>query len=264
MSELRLRVLSALFLLPLFVGISYVGGWPFLLLCLAAVWLTAGEISRLSPGGQVRKDYFVHAGALAAVLGAGLGVWRLLTLIPLLVILSVVRQWFAPSDPWNRVVMSLSWRLSAIAYASLLSFWLLLRNGPGGFEFFMFAVACTWLNDTVAFFAGSAWGVRKVVVRLSPGKTWVGALAGASSGALAGVAFALYIGGHPAVYGPVGAALAVAAQIGDLFVSMLKRGAGTKDSGRLIPGHGGILDRIDGLMFSIPLLVAIMQWSILP
>lgn len=264
MSELRLRVLSALVLLPLFVWISYLGGWPFLVLCLVAVWFMAGEVCRLRPQSEAQSDYFVHAGAVMAVLGVGLDLGRLYVLIPLLALLSVVRHWFRTPDSWSRVVMDLSWRLLAIAYAGLLAFWLLLRNGPGGFEYFMFAVVCTWLNDTAAFFAGSAWGVRKVVPGLSPGKTWVGAIAGAVAGALAGVGFAMYVGGNPGVYGPVGVALAVAAQIGDFFESMLKRGAGTKDSGRLIPGHGGVLDRVDGLVFSIPLLVAIMQWNILP
>lgn len=263
MSGLRLRVLSALLLLPLFVGISYVGGWPFLLLCLVAVSLMVGEICRLRPGGGDGIDYFVYAGALVVVLSAGLDIGRLPLLIPLLVLLSVVREWFQPSDSWNRVVLNLAWRVLAIAYVSLLAFWLLLRNGPGGFEYFMFAVVCTWLNDTAAFFAGSAWGVRRVVPELSPGKTWVGAFAGAVSGALAGLGFALYVGGSPAVYVLVGAALAVAAQLGDFFESMLKRGAGKKDSGRLIPGHGGLLDRIDGLVFAVPLLVAIMEFNIL-
>lgn len=122
-----------------------------------------------------------------------------------------------------------------------------------------FPLLVTWINDSAAYFAGRAWGRRKLIPAVSPGKTvegaWAGTLAAVVAGALYG---ALLLGGAldlpiGALGGAIGALLvSVAAQIGDLAESLLKREAGVKDSGTIFPGHGGILDRLDALFFAFP------------
>jgi phosphatidate cytidylyltransferase len=123
-----------------------------------------------------------------------------------------------------------------------------------GFGWVILVFVVTWANDTLAFFAGRAFGRHRLLERISPKKTWEG-FAGGAVGSVAG-AFAVKALLLPAE--PAWACLAMAAggavvgPAGDLAESLIKRGAGVKDSGRLIPGHGGLLDRIDALLFVAP------------
>jgi len=110
--------------------------------------------------------------------------------------------------------------------------------------------ALVWANDMVAYFIGTRYGRHKLAPRISPGKSWEGAIAGllvaGGIGAISGSLFGLSFGGG-ALFGGV---ISIAAQVGDLFESTLKRLAGVKDSGTVLPGHGGILDRFDGVLFA--------------
>lgn len=120
-----------------------------------------------------------------------------------------------------------------------------------------------WLNDTGAYLVGCTWGRTKLYERISPKKTWEGTAGGAVATMAAGVAAPLV---YPAIgFGSVagmflGLAVCVAATVGDLAESMVKRETGVKDSGRLIPGHGGIMDRIDSLLFAAPMTLLFVLW----
>ena len=125
-----------------------------------------------------------------------------------------------------------------------------LRHQPdSGRETILWVLACIWATDIGAYFVGRTAGGAKLAPRISPGKTWSGLIGGMAWAAVAsaavGYAFGLGETVHLAI---AGAALAIVGQAGDLLESAAKRRAGVKDSGRLIPGHGGLLDRIDGLM----------------
>jgi len=127
---------------------------------------------------------------------------------------------------------------------------IVLRRDPGyGFLAIMFLFAVVWGTDTAAYFIGRAIGGARLVPRVSPNKTWSGAIAGVAAAVLAGVIVARAGGvmGLPAV-AALAALLSIVAQGGDLFESFLKRKFGAKDSGRLIPGHGGLMDRLDGFV----------------
>lgn len=121
-------------------------------------------------------------------------------------------------------------------------------------------LAVTWVGDAAAYFAGSAWGRRKLAPSISPNKSWEGFWAEVLGGAVAGVGWILVVralritapSAGVAVFAVIGAFVAVAAVVGDLVESLLKREAGAKDSGTLFPGHGGVMDRIDSLLFTIP------------
>ena len=121
--------------------------------------------------------------------------------------------------------------------------------------FLLFAI--TWLGDAAAYYVGSRFGRHKMAPLVSPNKSWEGAAAGFVMGLAATVVWSAWRLGEvrPALVA-VGAATAVAAQLGDLFESLLKRSVKTKDSGALLPGHGGMLDRIDALLFAAPVLLA--------
>ncbi|MGB8930132.1 MAG: phosphatidate cytidylyltransferase, partial [Anaeromyxobacteraceae bacterium] len=131
-------------------------------------------------------------------------------------------------------------------------------GGRAGFGWVLMAFAVTWGNDTFAYFAGLNFGRHKLYERISPKKSWEGALGGVA-GALAG-AFLVRTFLLPGLGAPTVLAVALGGSIlgplGDLSESMVKRAAGVKDSGKLIPGHGGVLDRIDALLFVAPWVYA--------
>ena len=118
----------------------------------------------------------------------------------------------------------------------------------------------TWVGDATAYFAGSAFGRRRLAPAISPKKSWEGAVAGVMGASLGAVAWYLVVRGvlpgaplSPVVVALVGAFLGVGAIVGDLAESVMKRDAGVKDSGTLLPGHGGVLDRVDALVLTLPL-----------
>ena len=112
-----------------------------------------------------------------------------------------------------------------------------------------------WAYDTGAYFAGRRYGRRKFLVHLSPSKTYAGLIGGLVATTIVAAAMLWGLGGQPAMAIVVGPLIGLAAQAGDLAESMLKRAAGVKDSSRLIPGHGGVLDRVDSFMFAAPAAV---------
>jgi phosphatidate cytidylyltransferase len=140
------------------------------------------------------------------------------------------------------------------------------ESGPGLVTLLIVLVA---LSDTGAYFVGKSIGRHKLSPKISPNKTWEGSIAGVIS-AVVGMAVAWYIDTHyPAAplpgwplwaYALCGVVLAIAGQVGDLIESMMKRDAGVKDSGKLLPGHGGILDRCDGFLFAGPMLYYLLAW----
>ncbi len=134
-----------------------------------------------------------------------------------------------------------------------------IRNSSAGIVWLLFLFAVVWIGDTAALYAGRAWGRHRIAPRVSPKKTWEGAAASLVVAILLGAGFGAWFDvapGHwPIVEMAVlGGVINVAAQIGDLVESLFKRGAQVKDSSNLLPGHGGILDRIDALLFAAPVL----------
>ncbi len=142
-------------------------------------------------------------------------------------------------------------------YISLpLAMLVMIDRFPGGRVWIFFLLVVVIACDTGAFYAGRNFGRHKMHPSLSPGKTWEGSLGGFLAGLLAAICWNLFSGRSPLDGGMLflAALLSICAQIGDLAESMLKRNRGVKDSGRILPGHGGILDRIDAQLFAIPVL----------
>ncbi len=152
-----------------------------------------------------------------------------------------------------------SWGLAAATglYAGgLLGFAVLLRGLPNGFLWIALTFAVTWAYDTLAYLVGRTLGRRAFMAHVSPRKTWEGVAGGMLGAIAAAAAFAPWLGYAWWLAIPLGVLWGAAAQAGDLTASMLKRDTGQKDSGRLIPGHGGVLDRLDGLLFVAPAVFA--------
>jgi len=127
---------------------------------------------------------------------------------------------------------------------------------PFGHRWIFFLLVVVFATDTGAFYTGRTWGRHKLYESVSPEKTWEGTVGGFLAGTAAGVLFAAYTGIHP-INAPlflVAALVGTAGQLGDLVESMLKRNHGVKDSGNLLPGHGGLLDRVDSLLGAAPVM----------
>lgn len=166
----------------------------------------------------------------------------------------MMREW----DAMNEHRSSSAWGWAGVVYvtATCLSF-ILLRDES--LTLIIYLLAVVWATDIGAYFAGRQIGGPKLAPRLSPNKTWAGLFGGMLSAVTVGgiLSFFFAFPTHVVQAALLGASLAVVAQLGDLFESYLKREAGMKDSSNLIPGHGGILDRVDGLTFTAPLLVVL-------
>jgi len=138
-----------------------------------------------------------------------------------------------------------------------------IDRSPAGNMWIFFVLAVVFASDTGAFYFGRFFGTHKMYKAVSPGKTWEGAIGGLFSSIVASFVFSRLVQLH---HGNLSIAilaicLSLAEQIGDLAESMLKRSHGVKDSGRILPGHGGILDRIDGLLFAIPIMHGYLWFS---
>lgn len=139
----------------------------------------------------------------------------------------------------------------------------LTRTFPGGVEAIFFLFVIVWANDIAAMFTGKTLGKRRIAPRISPGKTLEGAIGGILAGVLAGILTTFYMdvpGVDPLLAIPVSGGIGLFALIGDLGESILKRAAGEKDASDIIPGHGGLLDRIDGLLMAGPAFYCYLYW----
>jgi phosphatidate cytidylyltransferase len=175
---------------------------------------------------------------------------------PFLVV-ALVAFWLMPTSR----ALALGMAYVGLGWAALL----VLRQGPGGLGLILFIMFVVWANDIGAYLAGRLVGGPRMAPLLSPGKTWAGAAGGLALGVAAGLGVVLVLNHgrapHPGVSGAAlqAVTLAVVAQAGDLLESAMKRRFGKKDSGSLIPGHGGLLDRVDGLLAAAS---AAMLWRL--
>lgn len=279
MSPLAQRVATVAVVLPL--ALLAVFALPPPLFALATLFLVlaaANEWSRLV-GFTMRQ-------ALAFAIAVGLATMALRLLVPL----DAVQPWASPRLTALTAVATVFWLVIAPAWVMrrwpprgkalmavigavvLLGFWVAIVQLQARSPWLLLAaMAVVWIADTAAYFTGRAFGRHKLAPLVSPGKTWEG-VAGAVVAVgiyVTGCAYALAQAGLVAPPGAatlaawllVGIVLTAVSVIGDLFESWLKRAAGVKDSGRLLPGHGGILDRIDALLAALPVAaLAIAQW----
>ena len=242
-SELVLRVCSALVLVPLAIGTAYLGGWAFALFWGAAAIGVLWEWISLVAPSEERSMLLIGGAALAlAVALAGMG-----HALAAIVVLAMGALGVAALTLAQRR----AWIAGAVVYAGALAVApIVLRlDEEDGFLAVIFLFAIVWMTDIGAYFAGRALGGPKLVPQVSPNKTWAGAVGGLVAAILAAVAVA-NLAALTAIFAlaVLALALSVFAQGGDLFESLLKRRFHAKDSSHLIPGHGGLMDRLDGFV----------------
>ncbi len=287
--DLARRVAVAAVGIPAAVAVVYLGGWALgVVLALVAAG-AAVELYRLS-ALQGARPFVLPGAVMAAALvllavihrspgEAAPALWGLVLVATLALAAAAIWARGVEGLPLEAVAVTVFGALltgGTLAYALFLRAMpvptlMLSETGGGagpaalgprpwaGAALVFFPLALTWVNDSAGYFAGRAWGRRKLIPAVSPGKTVVGAVAGLVATPAAGALWAVYVLGawlsvpFPAVAGALGGLIiSVVAQVGDLAESLLKREAGVKDTGRLLPGHGGLLDRFDALFFTIP------------
>lgn len=253
--DLALRGASAVVLIPLALFGIWSGGVVWDVLIGAAMVLLSWEWLRLCGASVYRWPGillpFICLGVmLLAAFGPPLGALGLLVAGTLLLLL-LQRQ----GDIWPA---------AALFYIGLCGFSLILLRGAdwAGLLNTLFMVLIVWASDTGAYLAGRAFGGPKLAPAISPGKTWSGAAGGLVAAILVGAgAAALLAPGGASRAAAIAAMLGLMSQAGDLLQSAIKRRFGVKDSSSLIPGHGGLFDRLDGVMAAAPLATAFALWA---
>ena len=244
--EIPIRIASAVVLAALALGATIYQPWTFLILIMVGGGIVAWEWGRLTRGNGFDGTALISAVSASAVA----------------ILISVAR-----ADLALFVLVASATAIGVTAYQSGLGFWSLgglayaalpaaalmwLRGDPSlGAAAVLYLFAVAWTTDTASYVAGRLIGGPKLAPRISPKKTWSGFIVGALTPALVGIAFASVLKETSALkLSLVSIALALACQMGDLVESAVKRRFGAKDMSQMIPGHGGLLDRIDGLLFA--------------
>ena len=251
--DLLLRVGSALVLAPLAIGVAYLGGWIFALFWGIAAIIVMWEWTTLVAGSDRRS--VLMTGIVAVALAVALAASAVgaddkihdLRLAAAPIVLAMGMLACAVIAMRERA----AWVTAGLPYAGAMGLApiALRSDSEFGFVAMIFLFAVVWATDITAYFVGRAVGGPKLAPQLSPNKTWSGSIGGLAGAVLAAV-LVVKIGGVGSVVAAslIAIALSIAAQIGDLAESALKRRFGVKDAGTLIPGHGGVMDRLDGFV----------------
>ena len=246
-TELKRRIASAVVLAAVVLAATWYGGLAFRILAAAMAVLIYYEWSTITRAAErdfranafgwvaiflIAIDLVVDEGALSVPILGGAVVTALL------LVLLRKGSWWLPGGIFYA-------GLSGISLAAIRA------EDQAGFVATLFIFAVVWATDILAYFVGRALKGPKLAPRISPGKTWSGAIGGTVSGVVASSVLTLGVFSRLSIWTvAIAFLLSVASQIGDLFESFIKRRFGVKDSSHLIPGHGGVMDRVDGLVFA--------------
>jgi len=257
--QLGVRTLSACLFVPAVLALTWLGGLPLAALVAAIVGRGAWEFYRMAAARQLRPDaglgVALSLGAVAWMAWRGEAGLALVLVGLVVVILAAALRHGVESYGADTLTT-----LGGVLYVGLLGSAPLLieRLTPGAGPLMALIFASIWLADAAAYLGGSRWGGRRLIPRISPGKTVVGFAFGCVAGLVPALAHGRLPGleltgmGLPHLVGLL-ALVSVGGQVGDLVESAFKRYAGVKDAPALIPGHGGVLDRFDSYLFAFPL-----------
>lgn len=262
------RLLSVIVLIPIIAALAALGGWRFAIFVAAALGVAAWEFWRIFHQGGYDPSWLVLiAGTVALSLARhawGFAHSDLLLAFFALVSMGiqVVRYEMKREQPASSFAIN----LAGVVYIGFLGAYILsLRNLPGGTWWLMLVLSAIWLADGGAYFIGSQFGKHSLAPRVSPKKTWEGYIGGILASVPGTCLIAALFQSQVAAIQPwkglvMGAVISVLAPLGDLGMSMVKRQFGVKDSSHLIPGHGGVLDRLDSLLWAVVLGYYLAVW----
>lgn len=260
---LRTRLVSAAVLIPVSLGFVYAGGWIFALSLVFVAALMAFEWNRLVLGPENQSKIVVYVliyvALMTGVMALGLdGQWAFALL---LTVLATVLVYFLASNQ----NLPARWPAAGVPYLFLpmLAFiWLRAGvDGAYGIATIVWVLLVVWGSDSGGYIVGRSVGGPKLAPRISPNKTWSGFAGGVAFAMAAGLVVALWVGEGPVItLVVVSAGLSAISQVGDLVESSVKRHFGVKDFSSLIPGHGGVFDRFDGLLFVLMAAGLLQVW----
>ena len=275
---LKKRIITSLWFVPLLVIVVWFGGEPgFTALMVIFGILAALEFYRmvamskappLTYFGLIWTALFILSrnSELLAILEPR---FNLSLVTPLLLTSAVVLSLIGLLSRRQKegAFTSWAWTIAGILYVGwLLSYLVALRGLDAGRNWVFFALFTTWASDTTAFFIGRKLGRHKLAPNISPGKTWEGATGGILGAIIVSILFFTATPFHlPLTYWqaiPLSILVSIFGQVGDLVESLLKRNMGVKDSGKLMPGHGGVLDRMDSIIFASIVVYYYVIWAI--
>ncbi len=243
-SNLFMRVVAALVMAPLTIAIAWIGGWPWACIVIAAAALLYFEWLMIVGASGNR---LAVASGIAALAVAGVCLMMRRTDLALgIVAVGIVLAAVAARGQRGWVASGLVYAAAALIAAIVVR-----RDAEFGFVALMFVLLVVWVTDIGGYFAGRGIGGPKLWPRVSPKKTWAGAIGGLVLSLVIAAAFALLGFGAMLPLLLLGAVLSIVSQLGDLFESAIKRRFDVKDSSHIIPGHGGLLDRLDGFVAAI-------------
>jgi phosphatidate cytidylyltransferase len=251
-SNLVLRVGSALVMVPLALGVAYLGGHVFIAFWTIAALVMLWEWDALVCTHDKNPVFTIGS---VTIVGTGL-LWAINRPVPALMLIALGMLGVATLAAKIRR----AWCVAGVVYTGgILIAPVVLRADPTlGFAAILFLFAVVWSTDIAAYAAGRAFGGPKLMPRVSPNKTWTGAIAGLAAGMGGGIVVArLAQVDNLVAVGLVACALSIVSQVGDLLESAIKRRFNVKDTSWLIPGHGGLMDRLDGFLTASVLAVII-------
>lgn len=260
---LKQRIITASWLLPLMLGMLFFApGWLWAAFAALITLLTLREYARMSGMGQRQANHYLAATALF-LLAAYTGGWMLAQWIWWV----VLAFWFVLAPAWLRKKWTLDggWQAYAAGWVMIVPFWFALvslRPTPVYALPLLAVMGLVWVADIAAYFFGKAFGRNKLAPAISPGKSWEGAFGGAACAAVymglvwQGQWLAFDTGFFATVF--IGLVLTAVSVAGDLLESWFKRASGMKDSSSLLPGHGGVFDRVDSLIAVVCVYAAIL------
>jgi phosphatidate cytidylyltransferase len=259
LKDMRIRATTVIIGMPLLLISCYIGGWLLAVIFAILAVLAAYELDGLFIRRSFTVSFALDAPA-ALLLTCTFGlipskVWPFAIAVSLTVLVYAFWSKYREEPLRQTLLRALATIYVGVGFGALLA----LRLGYDDWRWILLALLNVWITDSAAHLVGSLYGRNMLAPRISPRKTWEGALAGLLCGTvLCSIYMSLFLQMHFFSALPLAMLFSVAAQAGDLGESAFKRWAGVKDSGQIFPGHGGVLDRFDSLFLSAPLILLLL------
>lgn len=250
---LRQRLITAAIGLPILIAAIWFGGLWFTLFVTVIALLGGLEFYRMASNTNTRPLTYFGLVWIALILIGSHCTYPLATPFITTLGIAISLIWLIFRSPREQAFNSWAWTLAGVFYIGwMLNYWIHIRGLEFGKEWVFWGMLVTFANDTAAYLVGKTWGRHTLAPAISPAKTWEGAAGGLAGSVIVALALGLLLNLPISLWQItlLSLVLSILAQLGDLVGSLLKRNTGTKDASKILPGHGGILDRADSIIFT--------------